>query len=389
MNCPGSIRLSAGLPNLSSVYAKEGTAAHELGERCLLLDQDAIRFVGEEIEVEGDKFEVTEEMAEAVQVYLDTVRSDMEAGDRLAVEEKFDLSDVYPGMFGMNDSSLFKIKKKKLYVYDYKHGRGIAVDAEENPQLKYYGIGALLQSGQGCREVELVIVQPRAFHPDGPVRRWALSTSDLLDFAGELAVAAKRTEDPDAEVVAGDHCTFCPAEGLCPAKADKAMQVARNEFSDVRAKTVDLPDPDLLSVDELALVLDGSDMLETWLKAVRARAHNMAELGTEIPGYRLVAKRAVRKWAQSDVKTAAALNVTFGLDHDDIYKEPAVRSPAQVEKLLKKSDRESLAELVTKESSGANLVRDSTADPRPALAPKAAREFSAVEGNKNPATALF
>lgn len=186
--CPGSINMCKGIPPTTSSYADEGTAAHALAEICLGNKVDkAATYVGRPMYTDGKgkEYIVTSEMAEAVQVYLDTIRQDMLdlGGGELFIERKFQLDWLYEGMFGRNDAMVaepFGI----LRVYDYKHGAGVAVEVENNPQLMYYGLGAVRDEkvAGAYEEIELVVIQPRAIHPDGPVRRCRMSVDILLEW---------------------------------------------------------------------------------------------------------------------------------------------------------------------------------------------------------------
>lgn len=381
MACPGSLRLSEGIPNRSSKYADEGTAAHQLAERCLRNRWRAEVCIGGTEIVRDADWPVTDEMAEAVQVFLDTVRGAMVEGDTLLVEQRFSLSDaVHPGMFGTNDACVISPGRKTLFVYDYKHGRGHAVEAKGNPQLRYYGLGALLHAtgSGGIGRIVLTIVQPRAIHRDGPVRSETICALDLMEWAADLKDAAVATEAPDAPVRAGEHCTFCPAAGVCPALRDRALEGAMADFA---GASITVPaEPGVLTVEQLARLLDHADLIDGWLAAVRAHALHLAESGATVPGYKLVPKRATRKWANEE-EVPQALSA-LGVDPGEMYHPGKLKSPAQIEGALPARLGSSLAKraahlgaLVVKESSGVNLVPDG--DPRTAQAPSAVSDFAA------------
>jgi hypothetical protein len=371
MACPGSVRLSKDAPRRSSRYADEGTAAHQLAERCLAGGTDAASHIGEVELVNGAAWDVTEEMAEAVQVFLDQVRGAMQAGDTLLQEQRFDLSALYPGMFGTNDACVLSPSRQRLYVLDYKHGKGHAVEAVGNPQLRYYGLGALMTlRAAGIRELVLTIVQPRAPHRDGPVRSETINVMDLLEWTADLKKAAIATEDVFAPLAAGEWCTFCPAAGTCPALRDKALEAAMADFG---GATITVPaDPAVLSAAELARLLDSADLIDKWLAAVRAHALHMAESGQAVPGYKLVDKRATRKWRDE----AVALETLRCIMAEDEVFDRKLRSPAAIEKLLPKEKRAALGDLVEKVSSGVNLVKDD--DARPSRTASAIADFAGV-----------
>jgi hypothetical protein len=194
---------------------------------------------------------------------------------------------------------------------------------------------------------------------------------DLLEWTADLKAAAIRTTAPDAPVKAGEWCTFCPAAGFCPALRDKALESALADFG---GATITVPsDPAVLQPPDLARLLDAADLVDEWLGAVRAYALHLAESGETVPGYKLVPKRATRKWREED-STPQALSA-LGLTPDQTHKR-SLLSPAQIEKLLPKEKRAALDGLVVKESSGVNLVKDS--DPRGAKAPSAIADFAGI-----------
>jgi hypothetical protein len=357
--CPGSVRLSEGVARTSSKYAEEGTAAHALAETCLTYGHQAASYVGRPVavndELDGPMIVVTEEMAEAVQVYLDTVREDTGSPHpdviRL-VEHKFDLSAVHPGLFGTADCVVIYKHSKFMRVFDYKHGAGVAVDPENNPQLMYYALGALLTVDYPITEIEIVIVQPRLENAE-PVKRWRLPAADLLDFAADLVKYAKATEAPDAPLVPGEHCKFCPAAAICPALEAKALAM----FDAVK------PAEETFDPAKLAETLRWLPVFEGWIKSVREFAYAEATRGAKLPGWKLVAKRATRKWIDEGATFVALRGL--GLDENEI-RTAKLKSPAQVEKLLAPEKRDALEPLVAKESSGNTLAPDT--DDRPAAA---------------------
>lgn len=335
LRCPGSVRMCKGAPRTSSVYADEGTAAHRLAEKCLQDDSMAESHLNERIEVAHRTFPVTRDMAEAVQLYLDTVRGDyLIAKDAtMLFEQKFKLDWLYPGLWGTNDCMIGE-PFGTLRVYDYKHGAGVAVEVENNEQAMYYGLGALRDSTtEGAYEdVELVIVQPRAPHPKGSVRRFRLTVDDLMKWGNEILVpGAKATENPDAPLNPGGHCRFCQALSVCPAQKKQAMEVAKEVFADTPSKP---PAPEQLSLDEIRRVLDLAGLVEEWFNACRTHVRNLLETGAVTPetlGYKLVEGRKSREWV--DEKSAEEFLLAM-LD-DEAYAPKKLISPAQAEKIMK------------------------------------------------------
>jgi hypothetical protein len=344
------VRLSEGIESPRSAYAEEGTKAHELA--ALWLETGVVP-------------ECDEETLNAIQVYVETVMNDFSGVGEILVEHSFNLDQIHPGAYGTADAVVYEPVLKLLRVYDYKHGQGILVEAENNSQLKYYGLGALLSSGYPCENIELVIVQPRATHVDGPVRRWRFAAFDLVEFAADLADFAAKTSEPNAPLVSGDHCRFCPASAICPELSKKALAVAQTEFSPAFS----------YSPEKLSETLAKLDMLEGYAKSVRAFAYAEAEHGRCPPGWKLVDKRATRKWR--DENEASKIFRTFlGMD----AVEMSVKSPAQIEKLLPKDQKKFVAEHSVYVSSGLTLVPDS--DKRPPALSSPERDFIKIENDK-------
>ena len=366
--CPGSVRLSKDLPGTASKYAEEGSDAHALAADGLRRKCNTGWRPGTRMSLEGREFTVTKEMNEAVLEYLDTVFMDIFAGDTLLVEQKFDLGKVHPGLFGTADAVTWKPRTKTLVVDDFKYGAGIPVKVERNPQLMYYGLGALLACNFPAEKVTLRITQPRCDHPDGSVRSWTIDAIDLLDFRADLKAYAEATERADAPLNPGDHCRFCPAAAVCPALGAKRQIVAKQEFAFVEQQPYD--------PEKLREALDAIPALKAWIKRVDEFAYAEAEAGRPPPGYKLVEKRATRQWAD-ELAAAQVLQDEYLLTSDKIYEPRAVRSVAQIEKVVGKKAMAGLAEHIVKESSGHTLVP--LDDKRPAISKTTAKEeFTAL-----------
>lgn len=354
-NCAGSVRLSEGIPSTSSAYADEGTKAHEVASTFLTTG----RWLHEEL---------PDGMLEAVKVYTDEVLRLKGPVTEMFVEQRLDLSSIHPQMFGTADAVLYHPKDKKLRVFDYKHGAGVPVDVKDNLQLQYYGLGAMLMLNKPVESIELIIVQPRCFHVDGPIRRWEVTPLDMLELVANLREFAEATEKPNAPLKQGSWCRWCRAAGICPELHKNALAIAKSEFSPAKAY-----DP-----VKLAQTLNWLDVFEAWAKSVREFAYNEAQHGRVPPGFKLVQKRATRKWLPS--ADAEIFAKKFGGDKFR-YMEMDLRSPASVEKLLTKEQKESLDSFCEKVSSGLALVNEF--DKREAVKMDAKSEFSQI------ATSIF
>ena len=364
MNCPGSLTAEAPFPDESSPYAELGTAAHELGEFCLVNGhEDAFAFIGEE----HNGHKVDDNMARAVQVYIDHIRATALLEPSLCrYEKRFSLDKLDPPMpmFGTADCIIYGKESGTLYVLDYKHGQGVAVEVEDNAQLKYYALGAILEIGDKApvNKVITVVIQPRAMHADGPVRQYSYSRDEIMDFGTELIDAAHESLKPDAPRLAGDHCKFCKAAGTCSALRNDALAVAQDEFGAVK----DLND---LTPAEVADYLEKVPLIEEWIKSLRRHANYILESGNALPGYKLVEKRPTRRWRVENEFVAWATEE--GLDDDDIY-EKKLKSPSQIERIVGKKNLPT--SLVMAVSTGTSMVADT--DNRPSVAILAADDFT-------------
>lgn len=337
-NCPASVRMSEGVESTPSVHAQEGTDAHEVAATVL--------------ETSKWPTDLDSDTRDALQVYYDYVRGiqNKATHSNIWIEQRFDLSGIFPGAFGTADCIVMDHDNGVLHVIDYKHGRGVPVEVYENKQLMYYALGAVRSVDALPDRVCMTIVQPRCPHRDGSVRSWEVSLDVILEFAGQLEEAAQRTKDPNEKPNPGSWCKWCPAAGFCPAVTQKHLDVAKTVFS-----SVDKYDP-----QKLAAVLDVLPQIEDWVKNVREFAYREACQGRVPPGHKLVNKRAMRKW-KDPKKTVQYIEKYLKLHQGQVY-DLKLKSPAQIEKELPKDKRNLLDDLIEKKSSGTTLVADS--DPR-------------------------
>lgn len=375
--CPASVRLSEGMPNRSSVHAEEGTFAHGVAAKWLLT-KHAPKIHAEPGVFDGEPRIVSQEILDAVKVYVDAVRA--ESATKEWIEEKFDLSSLHPGLYGTSDCIQWLEKEKLLRVWDYKHGAGIFVEVERNVQLLYYALGALLKTKVPANEVEIIVCQPRCTMGDA-IRRWRFKSAEILDFAADLVEAAKATEDPFVKPVPGEHCRFCPAAPICPAVAEKAAAEVKAAFADssLTASAITTYSPEKLS--ELLKFLDSVD---AWAASVREFAYSEATAGRPPPGFKLVQKQARRKWKN---ESEAAIALGKRIPHDELFEPRKIKSVAQAEKYLPKAERGILNDLVIAESSGTVLVPES--DKRPALSESIKAQFEIIEQPKLDSSTLF
>jgi hypothetical protein len=374
MACPGSVAVNAAIPGRpTSIFAAEGTAAHWLVEWCLRIGDDAQDWLGHEIKVEGYKFTVDLDMASAVQMMLDHVRSVLDWIEKnvvkdpmLRIEFGVDLSWLRPGMFGTADVVI--VAGGMIWVIDYKHGRGEVVDVINNPQLMYYALGPT-EYYFGVNEITMCIVQPRADHPRGRVRNWTVMRGTLMDWGRDVlgpAVDATRVEKPS--FAAGDHCKWCGGLATCPTAHEHAQKEAALDFSVATDCMKEGWAPDAVvqvEVEKLVQVMKAAPFLEGYIKAVREEARRRIRSGEGFPGYKLIRGTAHRKW-KGGVSPGHYLT-TRGVDEDDLFTRKMV-SPNQAETLLaaavakedRKEAKEGLKEFWEKPKGVPKLVTEDT-----------------------------
>lgn len=398
--CSGSLALEeqCAIADKEGHAAAWGTACHEVSEICLRNGENALSCLDQEVVTKEHTILVDEEMCETAQEYIDYVRMRQNQGDDTTVmllEQKFSLDalDTPLQAGGMGDTVLLFYTEGLIEVVDLKGGRGIVVEAKNNKQLRTYGLGALMANPGPWKRVRVTIVQPRAPHPDGRIRSEEFSVGELVEWTADLLDAMRRSTQAMADMgktgdwaethlSAGDHCTFCKANPVCPALENKALTEAQAFFKTSNSNDVTgPPDPESLPIERLVRVLDHADLITKWINSVRAYAQDQAEMGVPITDgnstYVLADKRAMRKWINDD--PLLDLCMETGMDVADFQNEPKTMSPAQVEKVVgKEVYNKAVAGLVKKESSGLNLVR-SDKTTRPAVLPPALQFFENEE----------
>lgn len=393
--CPGALTMAQfAPPDKESIHAARGTAAHQVSEKCLRTGRDASDFLGEIENTKEHSIEIDEELVNSAQMYVDYCRGlgDKPGAHQSWIEERFSLADLGTPFDagGTGDFVHHDPHERTLEIVDLKNGMGV-VDAKENPQLRTYALGALLaHQDLDVDTVTVTIVQPRAAHKDGRIRSETFHVADLIAWTADLLKAMARSKAAmDALEKVGNNsvlldewadawlkpgkCTFCPAEATCPALRRAALQVAEVWFEPDTGEAKIGNQPTEMSPEKLAETLDSLEMLENWIKAVRAYAHTQAENGVTIPGYQLSEKIGNRKWAGDDATVVSHLSRDVGLTEDEIY-ERRVRSVAQTEKVLGAKRKHLIEHLWERPITGTNLVSIEKST-RPPAKSKAASYF--------------
>jgi hypothetical protein len=399
--CAGAIALQTLCEDRETEAAAWGSAAHQISERCLKGNFDAISLVGR-VEKSGKfEFSIDEEMCNTAQAYVDYCRDGQEkylqeTGDvaQFWIEQKLSLDALNPALEagGTGDFVIYFPRWRLLEIVDLKGGKGVFVDVKGNMQGRSYAVEALLTLPDIIVDrVMVTIIQPRS--GDGLPRSETFHVADLLDWTVDLLVSIQRAKTAldEFKALGGNRvlfdewadrwlrtgqCTFCSAQGICPARRKEALAampaLAARWFEEPDAPMPDLSNtPRLASPEELARWLDGFEAIEDWIKAVRGHAHAEAERGVTIPGYQLADRIGNRAWKNEDATIRALWDAKF--TKEQIYEEK-LRSPAQIEKILGAKRKAEIAPLVERPKKGTNLV-SSALTTRPAAAAKSERYF--------------
>lgn len=395
LHCPPSARLQENFPNESSVYAEEGTWAHELCE------YKVKKYLHERKKRPQSEF-FTEEIEQSTDVYAEFVISIIEGMRRNGteplcfVEERLDFSNIVPEGFGTGDMVILGKDEQGrglLHIIDYKNGRGVFVDAHENSQMMLYATGALNAYGY-IYEIETVrmsIIQPRLEN----ISTYEMSAADLRAWGESIKPVAQMAFEGKGEQHPGDWCRFCRAKPVCKACMEEALALAREEFLDLdggaladEAEETDATAPynadtstpvfrapGLVSFSELVKVLPTLNRISSWIESVFAFVSGEAiNHGVAVEGYKVVEGRSKRVFTD----TKAVIKAAEAEGYTDIYKQELL-TLTEFEKMMgKKKFAEILGQYVAKPPGKLALVPES--DPRPAVdLSTAADEFERLE----------
>ena len=373
MSCPPSALLEKQFPDQTSGFAEEGTFAHALGD--LILSR-ALEQIDEETykrslaPLEKDDY-YSQGLVEYVDQYVTLALEKVsEARARssdavILLEQRLDFSQWVPEGFGTGDVVI--IADEIMEIIDLKYGKGVAVSAEDNPQMRLYALGALAQFEYlyDIRKIRMTICQPRL----DSISTEELWVNDLVCWAEtELKPRAQMAFKGEGEYCAGDHCRFCKAKFTCRARAEANLELAKMDFRD----------PAVLADDEIGEVLAKAAQLQTWASDIASYALDQAENhGKKWDGWKLVEGRSTRKYM--DEEAVANTLLAGGRTEDDIYTKSLLGITAMEKLLGKKNFGQILGELIIKPAGKPVLVPE--ADKRPEInsTASAQKDFSEVE----------
>lgn len=365
MVCHGSVALEAPFPDSSSQFAAEGTLAHELASECLISGADPALMIGKPATVDGFDFVIDQNMVDHVKDYMKLVQEYAEGGE-LLVEKRVGISHLTSeeGAGGTSDAII--IKGSEIIIIDLKYGMGVRVDADANPQLMIYALGALNEYDlvADFETVTMVIHQPRLNH----VSEHSIPVSELLTFGGEVRNAADKVREDNAALVPGEkQCRFCKAKATCPAlRAEMAEVVGGSadlsDFADLVAREITSETSD----NYLPVAMSKIDMIEQWCKAVRAETERRLLAGQPVTGYKLVQGRTGNRDWRDAKAVEEMMKKTFRMRDDQVYDFKLI-SPTKAEKVFKGNPKRwaNLQEQIVR-SEGKPSVAPAT-DKRPAM----------------------
>jgi hypothetical protein len=406
IECKASTAAQIGQPDDSSEFADDGSASHELAKWCLDAGTDAAAYIGRVIAIGDREFDVDDERAEYVQMYLDDIRSRKAAYEltgatvQMLVEQRLSIEHITgeKGAKGTSDCVLIASwddGRAEICVIDLKYGRGVAVEAVRNYQGMIYAHAALHEHSDffDFTNVRIVIHQVRLSEKPS---EWEIEPAQLQQWIQYVAKPAAEqamlyVESVDfvplalGDFVPGEkQCKFCKAKAVCPALAAHVEATIGADFETIvdNAEKQITGGPEvaeLLDADALGRIYPALDLIDGWMKAVRGRIEHELLQGNAVPGLKLVqGRKGARKWSSTD--EAEALLKSMRLKQDEMYQFKVI-SPTQAEKLLAKDSprRWKKAEALIVQPNGSPSVAPES-DKRPALviAP-VAEDFEVVD----------
>lgn len=375
LNCPPSARLEETLPDKAGEAAAEGSLAHSLCElklTKLFTDQNmTTRTYNSRLKKIQEDEKYQPEMERFTDEYVDYIKEiafAMPAAPTVVVEKRVDYGAYAPEGFGTADCLM--LQGSTLHVVDFKYGKGVPVEAERNPQLSLYALGALSEYGfiYPIERVILHIVQPRIPNTSS----WETTTRELLawgEYVKERAALAYKGEGEFQEGKWCDSC-FCKTAGTCRHRAEKHMQLM--EVAAPEGKPRDVQSA-CLSDEEVGSILKRAQYLASWVKKLEAYATNRLMEGAEVPGWKLVEGRSNRAFSDTDAAFGAVISA--GYDRSLLYEEKPV-TLTEAEKLIDKDTwKNVVADYIVKPPGKPTLVPADDHRPEYKIKPSATEAF--------------
>lgn len=375
IHCPPSARLEDSLPEEESPYAKEGTLAHaicELKLQKLFTDKNmtdrTYKSRLKKLQQDESYAAEMEGFADEYVDYVSNIAFSFPAAPFIAIEKRLDYSPWAPEGFGTGDCII--IYGKDLHIIDFKYGKGVPVKAEGNYQLALYALGAYHEFGMlfPIEDVHLHIVQPRIPNDSS----WTTTLEEIRSW-GEFVVkpAAEQAFKGEGDFRPADYCNgdtenycgagFCKAYGRCRATAEKNMSLIREAWDEQENRK---RLPPLLSWEEAGGLLKKAMFLKDWVQKLEDAALNEIVSGGEVPGWKIVEGRSIRKLSDADAAFAELMDA--GYEEAVLYERRPI-ALGELEKTLSKEHRQAiLSKYIVKPQGRPALAPED--DKRPAMA---------------------
>jgi len=374
MCCPPSANLEVHLPDKTSQFAEEGTFAHGMAELILRYNHGEMTkrtFTTRMNKLKADTF-YNHEMEEYIKDYTHHVWEQFNDAKakcpdaQVLFEQRLDFSEYVPEGFGTGDVVI--IADGLVQVIDLKYGKGVGVSAEDNPQLRLYGLGAYLEHSMlyDIQRLKMTVIQPRLEN----VSTEEITTEELLGWAeNEVRPKAALAAEGKGEFSVGDHCRFCKAYATCRVQKDYQLEMAKYEFME----------GDLLEEEEIGDVLSRVGALVKWAEAIKDYAFDQVlNHGWHYEGWKLVEGKSTRRYM--DEKKVADVLSGAGYERPQIYKPAELLGVTGMEKVVgKKKFAELLKELVIKPEGKPTLVPVSDKRPEISTADSARDDFETIQ----------
>lgn len=328
LNCPGSLLLEEQYPEQTSEYAEEGELAHEVAEakasRYYIKGYGDVTLKKAMAELKKNKFwnKDMDGYTDAYLNYLKTLSNGMEGKPYVAIEKRVNYDKYAKGGFGTADCIM--IQGDTIHICDFKYGKGVRVEAEENTQLMLYALGAHSEYGfiYPIKKTVPHIIQPRLNNCSS----WVTSIEDLLKFGKYVKKQSDLALSGEGEFVPGEHCRFCKAKATCKARAEENIKLAG--FTKTNPKE--------LTNEEVGKYLAMGEDIEAWVKDLKAYALTECLAGREVDGWKAVEGRSVRKITDEEGLAKKLMGV--GFEEVMLYKPKQLETLTKLEKLVGKKE---------------------------------------------------
>lgn len=366
--CTPSARLEEQFPNKTSEYMEEGTLAHEIAEfkvRSYFLEAISKSAYTRRLNKLKEKQHFSQEMLIHTDTYLEYIKGEsLKTSSKpfIALEQKVDFSQYVPEGFGTADCIM--ISGNDLHIIDFKYGKGVKVDATENPQMKLYALGVLFQYGMlyDIKQIRMTIVQPRL----DSISEFSMPKDALIEW-GENVVKpqAEKAFMGIGDFVQGDHCRFCRAKGACEFRAKENMKIVEEIQEKYNG---------IISDKEVGEMLSKTDGIEQWLQDLKEYALQQILKGKEVPGWKAVEGKSNKKLV--DIDKAFEILEANGYKSEILYEKKPL-TLTQLEKTIGKANvAKAIGDYIEKPKGAPTLVKST--DKRESFKISAQEEFKNI-----------